>query len=223
MSIAKWPVEMRPREKLLKFGANSLSDAELLAIFLRVGVKGKSAIDLAYEIIQHFNGLHNTFSANMENFSKIKGLGLAKYTQMQACLEMSKRVLATEITHYSLDCSSKLLEYLKLTFTNLQDEHLICICLGSEYQVLKSEIIAKGNANFIHINIRDLIKLIMLNNAQYIVLAHNHPNGDINPSNEDINVTQKIIAALAYIQVTILDHIIISHNKSYSMKQAGLI
>jgi DNA repair protein RadC len=223
MSIQDWPEDARPREKLIKFGADSLSDAELLAIFLRVGIKGKSAVELSTEIIEYFGSLYNLCQVNLAEFSKIKGLGLAKYSQLHACLEMAKRVLIQDIKSTQLQTAQQLYNYLHLHFNNLCEEHLIGIFLDHKQHILAKEILARGSIDSLPIYTRNIVKFALQHNAKFLILAHNHTNGYAQPSSADIQTTADIKNALAYIEVELIDHIIIAGKHNYSMKQHQLI
>ncbi len=223
MSIQNWPEDSRPREKLIKFGACSLTDAELLAIFLRVGIKGKSAVELGHEIIENFGSLYNLCQINLEQFSEIKGLGLAKYSQLHACLEMAKRVLIQDIKSVKISTSQQLYTYLNLHFSNLSEEQLIGIFLDHQHHVLTKEILSCGSIDSLPIYTRNIVKTAIVHNAKFLILAHNHTNGCIQPSYADIQTTNDIKNALNYIEVELLDHIIISGRENYSMKQYELV
>jgi DNA repair protein RadC len=223
MSIQDWPEEERPREKLLKFGVNSLKDEELLAIFLRVGIKGKSAVELGKDMINHFGSLYNLCQVDLEQFSQLKGLGLAKYSQLHACLEMAKRVLIQDIKLTKLQTAEQLYNYLHLHFNGLEQEQLIGIFLDHNYQILAKEILANGSMDSLPIYTRNIVKNAIQHNAKFVILSHNHTNGNTQPSTADINTTHDIKNALSYIEVELIDHIIIANQHNYSMKQHQLI
>lgn len=224
MAITDWHVNDRPREKLLKFGELSLSDAELLAIFLRVGVKGKSAVELAQDLLNHFGSLHSLLNADEAEFCQAKGLGQAKYAQLRAVLEISKRHfesgLKKELTFSQPDEVAK---YLFSQIGNQQRETFGIILLDQQNNLIKFQALFTGTINQASIHPREIIKAVLDNNATSIILAHNHPSGDPTPSQQDIDVTNSLIKTLKIIDVNCLDHIIIGDNGRWtSFVEKGL-
>ncbi len=224
MSIIDWPVDERPREKLLKQGAKSLSDAELLAIFLRTGVKGKTAVDLARDLVQHFHGLRGIFEADIQNFCQHNGLGIAKYTQLQACLEMGRRYLYANLQKSrSMDNIPDIACFLTSQLRHQQREIFAALFLDSQFGLIAYEELFLGNLSEIAVHPRELIKKTLKYNAANIIVAHNHPSGEPYPSREDKQLTQCLKSALAQIEVNLIDHMIVGEGKVFSFAEKNLL
>jgi DNA repair protein RadC len=218
MSIKNWPELERPREKLLRFGAQQLSDAELLAIFLRTGSKGKTAIDLARQLLIQFNSLNNLFAAKLDEFCQGNGLGVAKYTQLQAALELSRRhlfenIIATE----SLTNTEQTKQYLQSKLSGRKQEVFAGIFLNSKNRVIAFEELFHGTINRSNIYPREIITAAINHNASAIIFAHNHPSGDPTPSQEDVALTEHLRKILALLDIKVLDHIVVGKSKSVSI------
>jgi len=223
-SIKEWPQMMRPREKLLRLGANTLSDSELLAIFLRTGIKGCSAVELANRLLISFGGLNPLLSANEAEFCKHLGLGPAKYAQLRAVLEMSKRFYQYQMANsLSLTSSSATADYLVQLLRNLPYEAFIVVYLDSQHQLICSEELFRGTINSANVYPREVIREVIKYNAAAVILAHNHPSGIAMPSDADRRITQRIVETLSLIDVTVLDHFIIGKNDPYSFADHGLL
>lgn len=213
MSIANWHEHDRPREKLLNFGAQHLSDAELIAIFLRVGVKGQSAVELAQTLLDHFGSLHALLNANQEEFCQIKGLGQAKYVQFKALLELSHRHFKSELSKGpSFNNPEKVVRYLEHSLAFKNRESFIVLLLDQQHQLIHSETLFTGTLNQSQVHVREVLKSALDHHAAAVILAHNHPSGDPTPSQSDIQLTQTLTKALQLIEIRTLDHIIIGDN-----------
>ncbi|BAS67513.1 MAG: JAB domain-containing protein [Gammaproteobacteria bacterium] len=225
MSITDWHENDRPREKLIKFGAKSLTDAELLAIFLRVGVKGKSAVELAQELINQFGSLNNLLMASEEEFCQGKGLGVAKYAGLQGVLEMAKRHFESGLKKGDVFTNpEQIANYLHLHIGNSSRETFAVMLLDQKHHLIELVSLFTGTVNQASVHPREVLKLVLMKNASAVVLAHNHPSGDPMPSQADIDITQKIRQALALIDVRMLDHIIIGNKGQFeSLAQSGNI
>ena len=179
MSITQWPEDERPRERLLNQGAAALSDAELVAIFLRVGVKGKSAVDLARDLVAQFGSLNGLFSASETDLCAVHGMGQAKYVQLQAILEMSKRALNEDIKLTDALASPKAVrDYLKLTLARLPHEVFVAVFLTSQNRVIVVEEIFRGTLTQTSVYPREIVKRALAHNAASVIFAHNHPSGE---------------------------------------------
>ena len=223
MAITDWPAGERPRERLLEQGSDTLSDAELLAIFLRTGVKGKSAVDLARDLLNEFGGLRKMFSADEKEFCQAKGLGLAKYAQLQACLEMSRRFLRESLEREGpLTNSHDAKEFLLLRMRDYKKEVFACLFLDSKNQVIKFEELFKGSLNSSEVHPREVVKQALKHNANALIFAHNHPSGNSKPSQSDIDTTKILSDALTLIGIKVLDHLIIG-DKVTSLAELGHI
>ena len=224
MSIIDWPAGERPREKLLQRGAAALSDAELLAIFLRTGVVGKSAVDLARELVQQFGTLTDLFAATEEEFCAIHGLGQAKYVQLQAVLEMSRRALKEEMqSGDALNSPRAVREYLQLLLRARQQEVFMALFLDAQHRVIASEELFQGTLTQTSVYPREVVKRALHHNAAAIIFAHNHPSGVAEPSQSDQLLTDALKQALALVDVRVLDHFIVAGAGCLSFAEKGLL
>jgi len=222
MSIRDWPAAERPREKLLEMGSASLSDAELLAIFLRTGVAGKSAVDLARHLLNQFGSLRSLLEADLSAFSDQLGLGPAKFAQLQAVLEMGRRHLAERLRHKSaLENPQAVREYLKSMLRHEQHEVFGCLFLDSRHQVLAFEVLFRGSIDSTSVHPREVVKRALAQNAAALILCHNHPSGNTDPSQADRQLTKRLQKALELIDVRVLDHFIIGDGDPLSMAEYG--
>lgn len=223
MPITDWPEDERPRERLLKQGAAALSDAELLAIFLRVGVRGKSAVDLARELVRTFGGLNGLFAASQESLCAVKGMGEAKYVQLQAVLEMSKRALAEEIKlSDALATPQAVRDYLKQTLSRLPHEVFVAVFLTAQNRVIAVEEIFRGTLTQTSVYPREIVKRALAHNAGSVIFAHNHPSGTPDASLADKNLTHTLAAALALVDIRVMDHVIVAPGASVSFVEQGI-
>lgn len=222
MSIRDWPASERPREKLLEQGPASLSDAELLAIFLRTGVSGKSAVDLARHLLSQFGSLRSLLEADLPAFSRQLGLGSAKFAQLQAVLEMSRRHLAERLRQKpALEDPKAVREYLKAMLRHEHHEVFGCLFLDSKHQVLTFEALFRGSIDSTSVHPRVVVKRALAHNAAALILCHNHPSGNTDPSQADRLLTKRLQKALDLIDVRVLDHFIIGDGDPLSMAEYG--
>lgn len=211
MAITDWPEDERPRERLLAQGAAALSDAELLAIFLRVGVKGQSAVDLGRVLIQRFGSLNRLFAATESELSQLHGMGPAKYVQLQAVLEMSRRALAEEMRQGSVFSSpGAVRDFLRLHLARLPHEVFYALWLDAQNRLIASEELFRGSLTQTSVYPREVVKKALWHNAAAVVLAHNHPSGVSEPSKADELLTRELKQALALVDVRVLDHFIVA-------------
>jgi len=224
MAIRDWPVAERPREKLLSRGAQALTDAELLAIFLRTGVKGCDAVELASRLLDELGGLRGLLQADLPTFSGHMGLGQAKYAQLQAVLEIAKRHLAEQLKRDSaLESSTAVRDYLKAMLRHEPHEVFACLFLDSRHRVLGFEVLFQGSINSASVYPRQVVKRALAHNAAALILCHNHPSGVCSPSQADRDLTALIKDALAHIEVQVLDHFIVGDGEPLSMAEHGLL
>lgn len=225
MAITDWPEDERPRERLLSQGVSVLSDAELLAIFLRVGVRGKSAVDLARELITRFGGLNRLFAASRSDFSAVPGMGPAKYAQLQAVFEMTRRALSEEmktVAVFTSPCAVR--DYLRLHLASLQHEVFFALWLDAQHRLLVAEDLFCGTLTQTSVYPREVVKKALAHNAAAVVLAHNHPSGVAEPSRADEALTRELKLALALIDVRVLDHFIVAgQSPPLSFAERGLL
>ncbi len=224
MAITDWPEDERPREKLLNLGPSALTDAELLAIFLRTGIHGKTAVDLARELLSEFNGLVGLFSANQHSFCQAKGMGMAKYAQLQAVLEMSRRYLREELGERdALTNVAATRRYLKMRLRGYPYEVFACLFLDTRHRVIEYNELFRGTIDGASVHPREVIRAAMHCNAAAVIFAHNHPSGVAEPSNADVQITHQLKQALSLVEVRVLDHIIIGEGDGVSLAESGLI
>ncbi len=210
MAISDWHENDRPREKLLNFGSEQLSDAELLAILLRVGVKGKSAVELAQDLLNHFGSLHQLLKANQADFCQAKGLGQAKFVQFQAVLEISKRHFESGLKTRDAFTSPELVaRFLESELGHQHREKFALLLLNQQHQLIAVKVLFEGTLNQSQVHIREVVKSVLDHHSAAVILAHNHPSGDPTPSQADIDITLRIKQALELIEVRVLDHMII--------------
>ncbi len=224
MAITNWPIFERPREKLIQKGVSSLSDTELLAIFLRTGITGKSAVDLARDLLLHFGSLTNIFAASQFSFCQLPGMGAAKYAQLQAVLEMARRALGEELkTGNAMNSPDLVRDYLRLSLVNKHHEVFIGIFLDAKNHTIATEELFSGTLTQTSVYPREVIKRALHHNAAAIIFAHNHPSGIAEPSHADKTLTQSLKLALAMIEVKVLDHFIIGNGTALSFAENNLI
>lgn len=225
MAISDWPKDERPRERLLEQGAAALSDAELLAIFLRVGLRGKSAVDLARQLIGRFGSLNRLFAASQAEFSTIPGMGPAKFAQLQAVIEMSRRALGEEMKGSdALTSPATVRDYLKLCLCGLAHEVFFALWLDSQNRLIVGEELFRGTLTQTSVYPREVVKRALWHNAAAVVLAHNHPSGVSEPSPADQSLTRELKQALALIDVRVLDHFIVAGQcQPLSFAERGLL
>jgi DNA repair protein RadC len=224
MAIPDWPESERPREKLLKNGAGNLSDAELLAIFLRTGMAGKSAVDLARALLTCFNGLTGLFSADQIAFCEVPGMGPAKYAQLQAVLEMARRALEEKMKNADAMSSPQTVrDYLRLTLQGKKYEIFVGIFLDAQNRTIAAEELFKGTLTQTSVYPREVVKRALHHNAAAVIFAHNHPSGLAEPSRADEMLTQSLKQALALVDVNVLDHFIVGGGTAMSFAERGLI
>ncbi|MEN9500862.1 MAG: repair protein RadC [Pseudomonadota bacterium] len=223
MAITDWPIDERPREKLLARGAQALSDAELLAIFLRVGVKGKTAVDLARELLQGFGSLRQLFDADAEKFCETHGMGQAKYVQLQAVLEMSRRYLAEKLRRGDpLNDPEAVRFYLTARLRDYRFEVFACLFLDNRHRVIEYEELFRGTIDGASVHPREVVRRALHHNAAAVIFAHNHPSGVAEPSQADERITHKLKDALHLIDVRVLDHFVVG-DQVISFAERGLL
>jgi DNA repair protein RadC len=224
MSITEWPEDERPREKLLNRGAPALTDAELLAIFLRTGVAGKSAVDLARDLLSEFRGLKGLLGADECSFCQAKGLGRAKFAQLQAVVEMSRRYLLEEAKDHDLLTSPDAArDYLKLRLAGYPHEVFACLFLDNRHRLIEYEELFRGTIDGASVHPREVVRRALRANAAAVIFAHNHPSGVSEPSQSDLRITQRLKDALSLVEVRVLDHVIIGDGQGTSLAERGLI
>jgi len=223
MSITDWPLEERPREKLLMQGSQSLSDAELLAIFLRTGIRGKTAVDLSRDLLKGFNGLRPLLKADQTSFCEHLGLGTAKYAQLQAVLEMSRRYLNAGLQRGdSLTSPQETRQYLTNQLRDYAHEVFAVLFLDQRHRVIEFEEMFRGTVDGASVYPREVVKKALEHNASAVIFAHNHPSGVAEPSQADERITQRLKAALSLVDIRVLDHFVVGDDV-VSFAERGLL
>ena len=224
MAIRDWPADERPREKLLLRGAAALSDAELLAILLRTGTAGQSAVDVAREVLTRFQSLRKLIAADRPAFCASRGLGPARYAELQAAMEIARRQMSEVLRASPLLASpAATREYLAARLRDLEHELFCCLLLDKRHRLIHFEELFRGTLDSASVYPREIVKLALRCNAAAVILAHNHPSGVAEPSRADEQVTLRIREALALIDIRLLDHIIVGDAASVSLAERGLL
>lgn len=223
-SIKDWPEDERPRERLLARGAAGLSDAELLAIFLRTGIAGRSAVDLARDLLREFGGLRELLRATQAEFCRAKGLGQAKYAQLQAVLELARRHLAEELPERDVFTEpAAMRRYLVARLREERQEVFLGLFLDTQLKLIATEELARGSINAAQIYPREVVKAALRLGASAVVFAHNHPSGNAEPSLQDRVITERLKAALATIDVRVVDHFVVGEGEPVSLALRGWV
>ena len=224
MAITDWPAAERPREKLIELGAEVLSDAELLAIFLRVGVTGKSAVDLARDLLTKFGSLNGIFAANENELSQVHGIGSSKYVQLQAIFEMSRRALSEQLQQQDvLNSPQAVRDFIVLKLGNRNKEVFLVLFLDTQNRLVASEEMFSGSLTETSVYPREVVKRALHFNAAAVIFAHNHPTGIAQQSQADELLTKQLKQALNLVDVRVLDHFIVAGNNTLSFSEKGLI
>lgn len=225
MAITDWPEDERPREKLLARGAAALSDAELLAVFLRVGVRGMSAVDLARELIARFGSLTRLCAASAGEFSSVPGMGTAKYAQLQAVMELARRALAEQMSERDLfDSPHAVRDWLRLKIGSLPHEVFMVLLLDARNALIAPVELFRGTLTQTSVYPREIVKLALAHNAAAVIFAHNHPSGAREPSQADETLTRCLKQALDLVDVRVLDHFVVTaHAEPVSFAERGLL
>jgi DNA repair protein RadC len=224
MSIKNWPVTERPREKLLAQGASHLSDAELLAIFLRTGMRGKTALDLGRNLLSEFGSLRQIVEAAPQQFCKTPGLGVVKYTLLQAAIEIAQRYLRENMQRQNVISNPQdSRDYLSARLRHRDHEVFACLFLDNAHRVIGYEELFHGTINSATVYPREVVKRALNHNAASIILAHNHPSGIAEPSIGDRHITQQLQQALRLIDVKVIDHIVVGDGQIRSFAEMGLL
>ncbi|MCX7879202.1 MAG: DNA repair protein RadC [Ignavibacteria bacterium] len=222
--IREWRLDDRPREKLIKNGANTLSDSELLAILISTGTKSLTALDLAKLLLDKYQNLYELSTRDISELKSIKGIGLAKSVTLSAAFELSRRIQSTQLDQNSIIRSpSDIANYFIPLLKGIKQERFYVVLLNSSNKIIRIKAITEGTLNASLIHPREVFRFAITESSASIILVHNHPSGNPTPSNEDIEVTKKLMKASQYIEIPILDHIIIAGNNYTSLANLGVI
>jgi len=224
MTIKDWPASERPRERLLAQGPSALSEAELLAVFLRTGVPGRTVIEVARNALDHFGGLNGLLSAPQRDLQTLAGFGPAKCAQLHAVLELARRALREEVRRDTvLNTPARVRDYLSLSLRNERQEVFVALFLDAQNRLIADEPLFRGTLTQTSVFPREIVKQALRHNAGAVIFAHNHPSGLAEPSRADELLTQALKEALGLVDVRVLDHVIVAGNASVSFAERGLI
>jgi len=223
MGINDWPPHQRPRERLIAEGPRALSNAELLAVFLRVGVKGSSAVQLGEQLLARFDGsISAMFGASLTEFSKLNGLGPAKFAQLQAVMELAQRAVREQIqSGQTLGLPEAVKLYLRMTLSRRAHESFVVLFLDVKNRLIMCEEMFRGTLTHTSVYPREVVKAALRHNAAGLLLAHNHPSGSPEPSESDLVLTRSLVQALALVDVRILDHFVVAGPHVHSFAEHG--
>jgi len=223
VAISDWPLAQRPRERLLAEGAAALSDAELLAVLLRTGVRGKTAVELARELLAAFGGLSGLLARRVFA-EKVKGLGAAKSAQLAAVTELARRSLGEELAGgAALTSPAAVRDYLRLALGGREHEVFLCLWLDAQHRVTRCQEVFRGTLTQTSVYPREIVKAALAANAAAVIFAHNHPSGVAQPSKADELLTRELKDALALVEVKVLDHFIVAGHQALSFAERGLL
>ncbi len=224
MAITDWPKTERPRERLLERGPAALADAELLAILLRTGVRGSSAVDLARDLISRFGSIGALLTADARELAAARGLGNAKLAQLQAVLELARRVLKHDLSRgNALSSPRSVRDYLQLSLSGRDREVFVALLLDAQHRVIAVEELFSGTLTQTSVYPREVVKSALRHNAAAVIFAHNHPSGVAEPSSADQMLTQSLKTALALVDIQVLDHFVVAGTVTTSFAERGLL
>lgn len=224
MSMTDWPEAERPREKLLSQGPTALSDAELLAIFLRTGTPGQTAVELARELLGEFGSLRGLLQANQQQLCAARGLGPAKFAQLQAVLELARRHLGERLQRGDLLLNPEATRrYLITTLGDLPHEVFCCLFLDTRHRLICYEELFQGTIDGASVHPREVVRRALHHNAAAVILAHNHPSGVAEPSDADQRITRRLKQALQLVDIRVLDHLVVGDRTVMSFAEHGLL
>lgn len=222
-TIKQWPARERPRERLLNQGGHVLSDAELLAIFLRTGYKDNSAVELARLLLGHFGGLRQLLDAPNQDIIDFKGMGESKSAQLLASKELAQRYLQEQLgTTPQLDSSALIVDFLKLKLRAERQECFAVLLLDQHFQLISFDVLFKGSFAQCTVSTQEIVRLALAQHAAHLIAVHNHPQGHALPSPEDLDFTSKLAQACRLLDVVLSDHIIINAHDYFSFAEHGL-
>jgi DNA repair protein RadC len=222
MAIHDWPEDCRPRERLIKNGAQTLTNPELLAVFLRTGFKGKNAIELGQEMVGHFGSLNRLFNAKLTSFSAIQGMGPAKFAQLQAVMELARRAISEQFEDgVSLHSTTAVKTFLQMLLAPKPYESFTIIYLDVRNRVITVEELFRGTLTQTGVYPREVVKSALGHNAASVFLAHNHPGGDTTPSGSDFAITKSLKQSLELLDIKVLDHFIVAGSLIHSFAEHG--
>ena len=224
LGIKDWPASDRPREKLLRKGPEALSDAELVALFVRSGTRGRTAVDIARLAIVASGGLRGLLDLAWEDFCRLPGFGPARYVELQACLEIGRRHLATQLDRGEpLNSPDDTSRFLMAKLRHYPFEVFSCLFLDNRHRVIEFEELFRGTIDGTSVHAREVVRRALNHNAAAVIFAHNHPSGVAEPSQADRVITDKLISALSMVEVTVIDHLVVGDGECVSFVELGLL
>lgn len=224
MAINDWPERERPREKLLHKGPAALSDAEILSIFLRTGHSGASAVDLARGLLQEYKGLRALIDAEPDQFCSHKGLGIVKYVQIQAAIELGRRYLESNLqVNDAFTSPEQTRQYLTMKLRPYPYEVFACLYLDNRHRLISFDELFRGTIDSAQVHAREVVRAAIKHNAAAVIFSHNHPSGVAEPSQADIRLTHSLREALSMIDVRVLDHMVVGSGEAVSLAERGLL
>ena len=224
MNLTQWPAAEKPREKLVQRGASALSDAELLALFLRTGLPGKTAVDLGRDLLDQFGSIRGLLDAPTKSLCSTKGIGLAKAAQLQAVLEVARRHMSETLANRDVfDSPEVTRKYLTLALRNYQHEVFMALFLDSQHALIDAVELFKGSIAAAPVYPREVVKVALAKNAAAVIFAHNHPSGVAEPSDADLQITRRLQKALALVDINVLDHMIVGDGDVTSLAERGMM
>jgi len=224
LGITDWPAGERPRERLLALGAGALTDAELIALCLRTGARGKTAVDLGRELLERHGGLAGLLGANHRALTRVEGLGPAKAALLAAILELARRALGEQLrAGPALTAPGAVRDYLRLALGARPHEVFLCLYLDAQHRVLRAEELFRGTLTQTSVYPREVVKAALAANAAAVIFAHNHPSGVAQPSTADELLTRQLKDALALVDIRVLDHFIVAGPQALSLAERGLL
>jgi DNA repair protein RadC len=222
MAIKDWPAQQRPRERLISLGAAALSDPELLALFLRVGVKGRSAVELGRDLLLHFGSIQGLFGASLSQLSAVHGMGPAKFAQLQAVMELAQRATSEQLqAGLALGSPDAVRQYLRLSIGRQPHECFVVLFLDVKNRLLACDEMFRGTLTHTSVYPREVVKAALAHNAASVLLAHNHPSGAPEPSEADLVLTRALVQALGLVDVRVLDHFVVAGPHIHSFAEHG--
>jgi len=224
MSLRQRPHCQRPREKLLYAGPASLSDAELIAIFLRTGIPGKDALELAHELLEQFKGLRPLLEAQPQRLSRVRGLGVTKSAQLLAALELGRRYLRSDLQRGDvMESPTATRDYLRMSLRGYEHEVFACLFLDNRHRIISFDKMFNGTINTASVHPREVVKRALQHNAAAVIFSHNHPSGTAEPSRSDRLLTRRLKEALQLVDIRVLDHLVIGDTEVSSFAEMGLL
>ena len=222
MTLKQLPPRQRPRERLIADGAGALSDAELLAIFLRVGVQGRTAVELGQQMLQHFGSINALFGASVAEFSRLHGLGPAKFAQLNAVMELARRAIGEQLENKTVFNSPELVrQYLRTSLHQRHHEVFLVLFLDVKNRLIAADEMFRGTLTQTSVYPREVVKAALRHNAANVILAHNHPSGVAEPSAADLTLTRSLTQALALVDIRVLDHFVVAGLQVHSFAEHG--